>query len=63
MVVRFVGTECIVGFMEVEFMVVHVSINAHVLTKSAYLGKTRYSQSCLLWSIFEPRAQGVACPR
>ena len=47
MVVGFVGAECIVGFMEVEFMVVYVLIEAHVLTKSAYLLKTESSQLCL----------------
>ena len=40
-----------------------VSIDAHILTKSAYLTKIRSLQLCLLWLVFEPRARGVACSR
>ena len=58
MVVGFVESECVVSFIEVEFMVVHVLIDAHVLTKSAYSSKIGSSQFCLLWSFFEPQARG-----
>ena len=63
MVVGFVGAECVVGFMEVEFVVVHVLIDVHVLTKSTYSSKIRSLQLCLLWSFFEPWARGVTCLR
>ena len=62
MVVGFVGVERIVGFMGVEFLVVHVVVDAHVLTKSAYSAKIRSSQFCLLRFAFDPWAQGVPCP-
>ena len=57
MVVGFVEAECVVSFMEVEFVIVNVLIDAHVLTKSAYSSKIRSSQFYLLWSFFEPQAR------
>ena len=63
MVVGFVGIWCIVGFVEVEFVVVHVPTNSHVLTKSASSEKTVYSQLYQLCLDFGPRARGVACLR
>ena len=43
MVVGFVGIGCIVGFVELEFSVVHMSISAHILTKSASSTRTESS--------------------
>ena len=42
------------GFVEVEFVVVHVLIDAHVFTKSAYSPKTESSQFRMLWLVFGP---------
>ena len=50
MVIEVVGMECIMGVIGVEFVVVHVSINVHILTKSALLTKTGSSQLYQLWS-------------
>ena len=63
MVVEFVGAECVVGFVEVEFVVVHVPRIAHVLATSVSLVETRSSQFYLLLSIFGPHARGVAYKR
>ena len=41
LVMEVVGTECVVGVIGVEFVVVQVSINVHVLTKSASSVETR----------------------
>ena len=61
MVVRFVEVEHIVGFVELEFVVVHVVVGAGGLTKSTYSSKTGSLQLCLLRSGFGRGAQGVAC--
>ena len=42
------------GFMEVEFVVVHVLIGARILTNSVYSVKTESSKFCMLRSIFGP---------
>ena len=57
------GVKRILGFVRMEFMVVHVVVDAHVLIKSTSLVKAGSLQLCLLWSAFSPRARGVACPR
>ena len=49
-----------VGFVKVEFMVVHVPRIAHNLTKSTLSTKTRFSQLYLLWSVFDPDMGGRA---
>ena len=51
------------GFVEMEFVLVHVPTNTHVLTKSASLVETGSSQLYQLWLDFGPRTQGEACPR
>ena len=53
----------VVGFVEVEFVVVHVSISAHVLTKFASSAKVESLQLYLMWSVFGPRTRGVPCSR
>ena len=58
----FVGVERIVGFVGVEFVVVHMVVGAHVLT-TANLVKTGSLQFNFLRSAFSPMAQGLACPR
>ena len=63
MSVGLVGVERIASFMGVEFVVVHVLIDACVLTNFAYSPKTGFSQIRLLRSVFEPQTQGVACPK
>ena len=50
MVTEIVGVECIVGGMEVEFVVVHVSIHVHILTNSASSAKNGSFQLYSLWS-------------
>ena len=40
MIVGFVGVEHIVGFVEMEFVVVHVIVGVGVLIKSTYSSKT-----------------------
>ena len=50
MVIEVVGAECVVGDMEVEFVVVHVSAHVHILTKSASSTKTGSLHLYLLWS-------------
>ena len=40
MVVGFVGVKCIVDIMGVEFVIIHVVVDVHVLTKSSYSSKT-----------------------
>ena len=57
------GNECVMGFVEVEFVVVHVSISTHILIKSASLIETESSQLYLLWLVFGPQTQEVAYPR
>ena len=37
MVVGFVETRCVVGFIERKFVVVHVPISTHILTKVAFV--------------------------
>ena len=48
MILDFMGVERIVGLMGVEFVVVHVVINASDLAKFAYSLKTKFVQLCLL---------------
>ena len=56
MVVGYVGAKSVVGFMEVEFVVVHMSIDVHVLTKFGDSTKTGSLQLYLLWSVLGPQA-------
>ena len=51
------------GFVGVDFVVVHMFVDAHVLTKSAYWSKIGSSQFFLLRLVFGPWARGVACSR
>ena len=51
-VMEFVGVECIVGFVGVEFVVVHVVVGVGILTMSTYSSKTRSLQLHLLQSSF-----------
>ena len=53
----------VMGFVGVEFMVVHMVVGASVLIKSACSLKTGYLQLRLFRSGFGPQAQEVACPR
>ena len=56
MVVGFVGIERIAGLMIVDFMAVHVVVDASGLTKFAYSLKIGFLEFRLLWSGFSRRA-------
>ena len=51
------------GLMIVDFVVVHVVVDASGLTKSAYSLKIGSLELRLLWLGFSRRAQGMACKR
>ena len=55
--------EHIVGFMGVEFVVVHMVVDASVLTKSTYSSNTGSLQLCLFRLGFGRQARVVAHPR
>ena len=51
MVMEVMGMECVVGFVGVQFVVVHMSIDVYTLTKSASSTETGSLSLYLLWSI------------
>ena len=63
MIVGFIGVKRIMGFVGLEFVVVHVVIDVSGLAKSANSLKTRSLQLCLLRSGLDRWARGVTCSR